>query len=201
MNNEMYYKGTTTIGIVCKDGVILGTEKRATMGNLIASRDTKKIYRIADKIALTTAGSVADAQRIARIVSVELRLYELQRKVPMSIKAVSTLISNVLWESRYFPYLIQLIIGGVDSTGPRIFSLDPLGGLLEERKIVATGSGSPVAYGVLEDRYEEEMDTEAGEELAIRALKAAMKRDSASGDGIDIVKITNEGYFERFVEI
>jgi len=201
MNNEGYYKGTTTVGIVCSDGVVLATEKRATMGNLIASRDTKKIYRIADRIALTTAGSVADAQRIARIVSVELRLYEIQRKSPMSVKAVSTLISNILWESRYSPYLVQLIIGGVDRIGPKIFSLDPLGGLLEEKKIVATGSGSPVAYGVLEDRYEERMSVDEGVELAMRALRAAMKRDSASGDGIDIVKITSEGYFEEFREI
>jgi proteasome beta subunit len=201
MNNEGYYKGTTTVGIVCSNGVVLATEKRATMGNLIASRDTKKIYRIADRMALTTAGSVGDAQRIARLASVELKLYELQRKAPMSIKAVSTLISNILWESRYFPYLIQLIIGGVDWSGPKIFSLDPIGGLLEEKKIVATGSGSPVAYGVLEDRYDDEMSVENGVDLAVRALRAAMKRDSASGDGIDIVRITQEGYFEEFREI
>lgn len=112
----------------------------------------------------------------------------------MTVGATVTLLSNILSGNRYFPYYVQLIIGGVDKKGPSIYSLDAFGGQLTEKKAVATGSGSPVAYGVLEDRYMDNMSVDEGVTLAIRALHMAMKRDSASGNGIDVVKITSKSY-------
>ncbi len=193
---DKVYKGTTTVGLVCRDGVVMATEKRATMGNFIASRRAKKIYRIADRVAMTTAGAVGDAQFLARLIAVEIKLYEVRKEEKPTIKAIATLLSNILNSTRWFPYFVQLLVGGIDKRGPSIYSIDLLGGAIEEIDIVATGSGSPTAYGVLEDRYSPEMTVDEGVELAVRAIHSAMRRDSASGDGIDVVKITEEGYFE-----
>jgi len=192
--DDMQYKGTTTIGLVCDKGVVLASEKRATMGHFIASKDAKKVYQIDDLVAMTTAGSVGDAQRLVKWMQVESRLYKMRREEPMTVKGIVSLLANILSGNRYYPYFVQLLVGGVDKNGPGIYSLDAVGGLIEEKKAVATGSGSPMAYGVLEDRYIEKMPIDEGVELAVRALHNAMKRDSASGDGIDVVKITTDGY-------
>jgi proteasome beta subunit len=192
--DNMEYKGTTTIGLVCDTGVVMATEKRATMGHFIASKDAKKVYQIDDLIAMTTAGSVGDAQRLVKWMQVESRLYKMRREEPMTVKGIVSLLANILSGNRYYPYYVQLLVGGVDKNGPGVYSLDAIGGIIEEKKAVASGSGSPMAYGVLEDRYEDNMPIDEGVELVVRALHNAMKRDSASGDGIDVVKITAEGY-------
>lgn len=194
MVNDKHYKGTTTVGIVCNDGVVLATEQRATMGNFIASKTAKKVYQIDDLVAMTIAGSVGDAQQIVRVMNVESKLYKMRRKESMTIKGITTLLSNMLSGQRYYPFMVQLLVGGYDKNGPSIYSLDALGGSIEETKAVSTGSGSPFAYGVLEDRYKENMTTEEGVELAVRALHNAMKRDSASGENIDVVVITKDKY-------
>ncbi len=194
--DNMEYKGTTTIGLVCDKGVVMASERRATMGHFIASKDAKKVYQIDDLIAMTTAGSVGDAQRLVKWMQVESKLYKMRREEPMTVKGIVSLLANILSGNRYFPYFVQLLVGGVDKNGPSVYSLDALGGIIEEKKAVSTGSGSPMAYGVLEDRYRENMPVDEGVELAVRALHNAMKRDSASGDGISVVKITAEGYFE-----
>lgn len=185
-------KGTTTVGLVCEDGVVLASERRASMGRLIASKRAKKIHQIDDTVALTMAGAVGDAQRLVRIIKAESNLYNLRREEPMGVKSTATILANVIG-GQFLPPIVQLIVGGIDASGGHIFSLDPGGGLLEE-KVLATGSGSPIAYGVLEDVYDEEIPTDEGRELAERALKSAMARDSASGDGYDIAIITEEGF-------
>lgn len=185
-------KGTTTVGLVCEDGVVLASERRASMGRLIASKRAKKIHQIDDTVALTMAGAVGDAQRLVRIIKAESNLYNLRREEPMGVKSTATILANVIG-GQFLPPIVQLIVGGIDASGGHIFSLDPGGGLLEE-KVLATGSGSPIAYGVLEDIYDEEIPTDEGRELAERALKSAMARDSASGDGYDIAIITEEGF-------
>ncbi len=194
--SDKIYKGTTTVGLVCRDGVVFATEKRATMGSFIASRRAKKIFRIADRAAMTTAGAVGDAQFLARLISVELKLYEIRKEEKPTIRAIATLLSNILNSTRWFPYFVQLLVGGMDKRGASMYSIDLLGGAIEEMDLVATGSGSPTAYGVLEDRYTHDMSIDECVELAIRAVYSAMRRDSASGDGIDVVKITKDGYFE-----
>ncbi|MCZ7384441.1 MAG: archaeal proteasome endopeptidase complex subunit beta [Candidatus Methanoperedens sp.] len=194
--DNMEYKGTTTIGLVCDKGVVMASERRATMGHFIASKDAKKVYQIDDLIAMTTAGSVGDAQRLVKWMQVESKLYKMRREEPMTVKGIVSLLANILSGNRYFPYYVQLLVGGVDKNGPGVYSLDAIGGIIEEKKAVSTGSGSPMAYGVLEDRYTPNMPIDEGVELAVRALHNAMKRDSASGDGISVVKITAEGYFE-----
>ncbi len=190
-------KGTTTVGLICRDGVVLASEKRATMGSFIASKAARKIYQVDDRMGLTTAGIVGDAQALVRLISVEARLYKTRRQEPMTVKAMTTLLSNVLNGQRMFPYLVQLLVGGIDREGPHIYSVDPFGGNTDEREIAATGSGSPIAYGVLEDKYSADISLEEGIALATQALRSAMKRDSASGEEIEIVTITKDMYKER----
>jgi len=189
-------KGTTTVGLICGGGVVLASEKRATMGSFIASRAAKKIYRVDERMGMTTAGIVGDAQTLVRLISVEAKLYKIRRQEPMSVKAITTLLSNVLSGQRMFPYIVQLLVGGIDRNGAHIFSIDPFGGNTDEKEIAATGSGSPIAYGVLEDRYSKGMPLEEGISLAIQALHSAMKRDSASGGDMQVVVIRKEKYEE-----
>jgi len=194
MKEERNFKtGTTTVGIVCKDGVVLAAERKATMGYLIANKKVRKIMKLADYIAMTTAGSVGDAQAIERYLKAEIRLYELEEEARMSTRAVATLLANILHSSRFFPYIVQLLIAGYDNK-PRLFSFDPSGSLIEEDEFFSTGSGSVMALGVLEDNYKKEMGVEEAKRLAVRAVKAAIKRDIASGgSGIDVAVIDKNG--------
>jgi proteasome beta subunit len=190
---KLALKGTTTVGVVCTDGVILSSDTRVTMGYFVAHKKGKKIYQIDDHIAMTISGSVADAQRVVEILKVNAKLYKLNNSRPMPIKAASRLVANLLFSARLAPLVAQILVGGVDSTGPHIFALDPFGSLTEE-KCVATGSGSPIAYGVLEDKYKEGAKIEEILPVVVRAVDSAMKRDIASGDSFDIAVITKEGY-------
>lgn len=185
--------GTTTVGLVCKDGVVMGSELRATMGTMIAHKITQKVFKIDEHLALTTAGLVGDAQLLTRYARAEAELYRLKTGSPMSVKAASTLMANILAGQRWIPYYVQLLMGGIDNEGNWVYSLDAAGGSIPD-KYVATGSGSPYAYGVLEDHYKDGMSTDEGVELAIRSIVMAMKRDAASGDGIQIARITKKGY-------
>ena len=186
-------KGTTTVGLVCKDGVVMAPEMRATMGNLIGHKTTQKLFKISDNMALTVAGLVGDAQMLARWLSAEVNLYELKTGSQMSLKASSTLMANIMNGRRYMPFWVQLLLGGIDSEGGHVYSLDAAGGAIPD-KFQTTGSGSPFVYGVLEDRFKENMTVKEGKELGVRALVAAMKRDSASGDGISMCVIDSGGY-------
>jgi proteasome beta subunit len=191
--NEELKKGTTTLGMVCKDGVVMGTEHRATMGTLIAHKTTQKLFKIDENLGLTVAGLVGDAQVLARYLSAEVELYKLKRNTSMSVKAASTLMANILSGRRYFPYWVALVIGGMDQDGGHVYSLDAAGGAIEDT-YVTTGSGSPYVYGVLEDNYKEGLSSTEGVDIALRALSAAMKRDAASGDGVDIAIINKKEF-------
>jgi len=189
---KLALKGTTTVGVVCTDGVILSSDTRVTMGYFVAHKQGKKIYQIDDHIGMTISGGVADAQYVVEMLKVNAKLYKLNNGRPMPINAAARLVSNVLFSARG-GLMAQILVGGVDTTGPHVFSLDPLGSLLEE-KCVATGSGSPIAYGVLEDKYKEGSTIEKVLPVVVRAVDSAMKRDIASGDNYDIALITKDGY-------
>lgn len=186
-------KGTTTIGMVCQEGVVMATEQRATMGTLIAHKTTQKLFKIDDNLGLTVAGVVGDAQTLARYITAEVELYKLKRGQPMTVRSAATLTSNILGGSRYYPYWVGLILGGVDREGSHVYALDMVGGAIPD-DYVTTGSGSPYVYGVLEDHYQKGLSVSEGIDLAVRGLHAAMKRDSASGDGYSVASITSEGF-------
>ena len=192
---KLVMKGTTTIGVVCKNGVILSSDTRVTMGYFVAHKRGKKIHKIDDHLAMTIAGTVADAQWTVDILKANAQLYKLTNHRKMPVSAAARLIANLLFSSRYYPLLTQVLIGGVDDTGPHVYSLDPLGSLTEE-KCVATGSGSPIAYGVLEDQYREDATVEELLPIVVRAVHSAMKRDAASGDSFDVAIIDENGFRE-----
>lgn len=192
-NPKILKTGTTTVGIVTKEGVILATESQATMGYLIATTKAPKIYEITPMIAMTISGSVADCQQIVRIVRANARLHELESGAPIPVRSVARLTANILFQNRLFPYISQLLIGGIDKAGAHLYSLDPLGSLLEESEFASTGSGSVIAYGVLESDYKKNMSIDKAIALARKAIDAARKRDAASGGEIQIVKITKNG--------
>ena len=188
---DKVFKGTTTCALTFDKGVIVAADKRATMGHFIAAKTVEKVHLIDDKIAMTMAGGVGDAQILARLVKAEIEIFKYTRGKAMSVKAVGTLLSNVLQGNKYFPYMVQLIVAGFDDK-PTIFDLDPFGGLLEE-KYVSTGSGSVTAYGILDEYYVEGMTRDDAARIAVRAINSAMRRDSATGEGIDVFVITKEG--------
>ena len=185
--------GTTTLGMVCKDGVVIATETRATMGTLIAHKETKKLYKIDSHMALATAGLVGDLQVLARYLSAEANLYRLKRDNKIPVKSAATLMSNILNQRKFYPYYVQLILGGFDSNGGHVYSLDAAGGAIPD-KYTSGGSGSPYVFGVLEDSYKEGLSVDDGIDLAVRAITAAYSRDSASGGMINVAVITKEGY-------
>jgi len=194
-SDQLALKGTTTIGVVCKDGVILASDTRVTLGTFVAHKRGKKVYKIDEHLAMTISGNVADAQRTVDILKANAQLYKLNTGRPMPVNSAARLIANLLFSARLAPMIAQVLVGGVDSTGPHVFSLDPFGSLTEE-KCVATGSGSPIAYGVLEDKYKEDRTIKDLLFVVVRSVDSAMKRDSASGDSFDVSVIDEKGYRE-----
>jgi proteasome beta subunit len=183
--------GTTTVGLVCKDGVILASDKRATMGYYIANKKTPKIHLISDYIGMTIAGGVGDAQALVRWMRAEIRMYELKHGRRITVEGAATLLANILSGNKYYPFFVQLLVGGVDEKA-RVFSVDMLGGVTEE-DITATGSGSPIAMGVLEEMYIKDGSVKDNAPIAYRAVGAAIKRDAGSGEGVDVLIITSHG--------
>ncbi len=193
--SQLTLKGTTTIGVVCKNGVILASDTRVTMGFYVAHKQGKKVYKIDDHLGMTIAGTVADAQRVVDILTANAQLYRINLNRPMPVSSAARLVANLLFSARYIPLSTQVLVGGVDVTGPHVYNLDPFGSLTEE-KSVSTGSGSPIAYGILEDRFREGMTTEEALPIIVEAVNAAMKRDVASGNNYNIIVIDEKGYKE-----
>ncbi|MEM2104306.1 MAG: archaeal proteasome endopeptidase complex subunit beta [Candidatus Bathyarchaeia archaeon] len=195
MVDKLTLKGTTTIGVVCRDGVILASDTRVTMGFYVAHKHGKKIYKIDEHLGMTIAGTVADAQRTVDLLTANAQLYKINMGRPIPVNSAARLVANMLFSNRYLPLITQVLVGGVDETGAHVFSLDPFGSLTEE-KCVATGSGSPIAYGVLEDKYKEGMTVEEALPIVVKAVNSAMKRDTASGDNFNIAVIDVKGFRE-----
>jgi len=193
--DEMAFKGTTTIGAISRDGVVLASDTRVTAGDLIVHKKGKKVYQIDDHIAMTISGLVADAQKTVEMLKANSKLYRLERKSPIPVSAAARLVANLFYSNRYLPFLAQIIIGGVDESGPHVFTIDPFGSIVEE-KCVATGSGSPVAYGVLEEMFHEGLPLKDVLRIIVKSLDSAMKRNVASGDSFDVSVIDFGGYRE-----
>ncbi|MBI5332628.1 MAG: archaeal proteasome endopeptidase complex subunit beta [Candidatus Aenigmarchaeota archaeon] len=193
MKQEIRETGTTTTGIICRDCVLIGSESKSTLGYLVSSKTAQKVYQIDNKIALTTAGGAGDTQAIVRMLKAEINIYKTMRHSEFTVNATVSLLSNMLQSSRYYPYMSMLIIGGHDKDGFHLWTIDPLGGA-EKDNCVATGSGSPFAYGVLEADFKENMTKEEGIRLLVKAIRSARERDVFSGGGIVIGVITKDGF-------
>jgi proteasome beta subunit len=184
--------GATTIGMVCKDGVVLASERRVSYGYFIMSKTGRKVFKLTDKVGAACAGIVADMQILTREVSAYLSIYAFERELSVTVRTAAKLMGSMLFERRYFPYLAQTIVAGIDESGPKLFVLDPLGSVIED-KFTAVGSGAEIAMGLLETEYNENMTVEEATGLVRKAVKAATARDIGSGEGLDMLVITNVG--------
>lgn len=189
MTEDTLKTGTTTMGFKVKDGVILASDQRATMNNLIAHSNVQKVYPLADNIGMTIAGVVGDAQLMVRYMQSEISIYSMKKGAPMSVTAAATLVASVIRQGFY----LGLIVGGYDKTGGHIYSIDGAGGYIEDR-YCSVGSGSNFALGVLEAGYKDDMTVDEGVDLAITALNSARRRDNCTGDGMLIAYIGPEGF-------
>jgi len=186
--------GTTTMGVVCENGVVLATESQATMGYLVATKEATKLYKITEQIGMTIAGSVADCQQIVKTLTALIAIRELEIARPMSVKSTAQLTAVLLFQNRMFPYYSALLIGGFDEEGTHLYSLDPFGSVIEEKNFTSVGSGSVVGFGVLEAGFKEKMTIKEGIDLVKRAIDAAKKRDIASGGKLQIATVTKKGF-------
>ena len=191
--NKGLKTGTTTVGLVTKDSVVLAADTRASMGHLAYDEEVNKIHQITDNVALTIAGSVGDALALVRHLRSHAKLFEIERETKITPKAIATYVSNILNSNRFYPFMVQFIIGGIN-TKPEMFDVDPSGGLLERKQFAVTGSGTELAMAVLDQNYKEGMTTEQGIELVKKAVNAAKKRDIYSGGiAVNILVIDKNG--------
>jgi len=201
-NSQTLKTGTTTVGLVCKDAVILGTDRRATMGYFVASKTADKLHKIQEHLYMTIAGGVADAMYLVDVLRAETALYQLKEEEPIKVKSAGKMLANILYQNKMYPFQVGLILGGVtEEEGPVLLNLGAYGSILPE-KFCAVGSGQNFSYGVLEAKYKDSLSISAGKEIIIKAVTSSIIRDMASGNGIDIAIIKKEGPAERdFISI
>ena len=194
-----YFPGATAVGISFNNGVLLASEQRVSFGNFLVNKNTKKTFVLTENVGAACAGMVADMNVLARQVAAlsKIRKMEIRRKVPTN--SVAKLMSVIMFERRYFPLLTQVIVGGYDDK-PRIYTLDPLGSLLPD-EYAAVGSGAEMALGILDAQYNSQMNEDDAKNLAIKSIIAAIQRDASSGDGIDILTISNRGKNEESLKV
>lgn len=190
---EKILHGTTTVGIKVSDGVVLCADMRASAGYFIANNNTMKIQKIANHAGMTMAGGVADAQNITDVLRYHANIHKVQKNENIPIRSLARLCSLLFHQNRGYPFIADILIGGYDKDGPALVNVDVFGSA-EEKKYVTTGSGSPVAYGVLEDEYRENLKVEEAKVIALRAVKAAIVRNIGTGDGINVAIIDKDGF-------
>lgn len=191
-----YYFGATAVGIKAKNGVVLTADKRMSYSGFIMSRNVRKVFVINDRIAIAVTGFYADISGLQRMLEAEIRYYEIRNNKRLPLKSVAKLLSSILYSYKLMPFYVETVVGGIDSDNePRIYVLDPVGAITEE-KFIATGSGATLALGVIEAEYNKNIDLDKASELALSAMRAAVGRDAGTGDGIDMVRIKKEGGYE-----
>ncbi len=196
MGEEPYMPGATTVGLVCKDGVLLASERRYSYGTFVMSKVAKKVFRITDNIGVACAGIIGDMQVLAREAHAYMNIYRYERGREATVKNAAKVMVNLLTGRRMLPYLTQTIIAGVDEGKPDLYVLDPIGSVLGD-KFAAVGTGAEVAMGVLESEYRDGLSVEEAKPIILRAVKSALARDISSGDGVDVMIITHTGIKEE----
>ncbi len=192
----MYGFTGTIVGVRCKEGIALASDTRGTAYYLVLSKRVRKVFKLEERIGAAVSGSSGDVQSLVSMLRAEANLYRLSHGRPISAKSLTQVASNMLHGRRVFPYIVAGVISGVDDDGPRLYFLDPVGGKLEEEKFASAGTGSTVAYGVLEQSYRDGMKLDEGAKLVAQSIKIAIERDAATGDKTVIALIDERGYRE-----
>ncbi|HUW90896.1 MAG TPA: hypothetical protein VMV43_10345 [Candidatus Nanopelagicaceae bacterium] len=200
MSQQIMVPGATAVGIKCKDGVVLGNDRRATWGYTVTNKTTQKLFKITDNVGMAAYGLIGDFQFVSRVLKAQAVLYELDANDKIGTKSVAKMVSNMLYSRKMAPLYTNLIIAGVDKEGPQVYTLDALGSLIPE-EFGATGTGMLLSMGILEADYKPDMSIEDGVKLVEKAIRNSIKRDAMSGNGIDLLIITIDGAEERRIEI
>lgn len=199
MSFDAYIPGATAVGITYKDGVVLGAERRITLGSFVVSKSGKKTFKVTETVGATCAGMVADMQNLVKEVGVYVKLKELEAKRQLAAPSVAKLTSVIMFERRFSPLLTQVILGGA-TPKPKIWVLDPLGSLLTD-EYASVGTGAEIATGVIEAGYAAGMSEKDARELTVTSIKAAIERDSMSGNGIDLLTLDKQGFREEAISL
>lgn len=200
--------GTTTVGIVCKDGLVIAADRRATSGYLVVSKKVEKIMKITDDIAVTVAGTVSDIQLVVKLIKAELKLKALRTGKINTVKEATNLLAGIVYNNiRKFsliPGISHFIVAGKDNDGLHMYDLSPDGSIEKIDDYVSSGSGSVIVYGLLEAVYKKGIPVKEAVELAVKGINSAIQRDIASGNGVDVYTITDKGVkkvFEKELKI
>lgn len=193
---QMYAFTGTVVGIRCEDGIAMASDTRGAAHYLVLSKRVQKIFKLEERIAAAISGGAGDIQSLVGLLRAEANLYRLHHGRPISAKSLSQMASNLLHGRRIFPYIVAGVISGFDDDGPQLCFLDPVGGKLEEEKFASAGTGSTVAYGVLEQSYRDGMSLIDGARLAAQSIRTAIERDAATGDKTVVALIDAKGYRE-----
>jgi len=194
-----FMPGATAVGISYVNGVILASEKRVSYGNFVVNKNTRKTFSVTNHVGAACAGMVADMQVLVRQVGALAKIRKLETRREVAPNSIAKLMSVIMFERRFFPLLTQVIVGGIH-TKPEIYTLDPLGSLLPD-EYASVGTGAEMALGILDDEYKPNMPQEKAREIAVKAIKSSIQRDSSSGDGIDLLLITNKGANEESLRL
>ena len=200
MAQQIIVPGACGVAIKCKDGVVLGNDRRATWGYTVTSKSTKKVFKITDYIGLAAYGLIGDFQILVKILQAQANLYLLEAGEKISTKSLGKLVSNYLYSRKMMPLYTNIIIAGIDKNDPKLYVLDALGSLMPEDYGTA-GTGMLLSIGILEAEYRPDMTVAEGEQLVEKTIRNSIKRDAMSGNGIDILIITKDGAEEKFIEI
>ncbi len=199
LKNQILKSGTTIVGIVCKNGVVMAADRQSTAGNIIMDKDSEKIVPVNKYLAISSTGMVSDIQRAIKYTAAELKLKELRSKSRPSVKQGANLLASIIYQSIRQPTMLQFIVGsivgGFNEDGTcELYSIDPSGGIKQIKDYDANfGSGMPFVLGFLERQYKKGMTVEDGVKLAIETIKSSTQRDTGSGFGIDVYSITKDG--------
>ncbi len=191
--------GATVVAIKCIDGVVVATDSLISWGTMILSEKGIKAFKLTDSIVLASAGLTSDYQMLVNRLRAQIKLYELNEKRRISVKALSKIVANTLYSRRLMPLYVQTVIVGVDEDGPALYTLD-MGGSLIPDEFTAAGSGTRTAYGVLENKYRPDLTVKEAEEIAISDVRASIARDIQSGGSIRVMTVTKDGVTEREVK-
>lgn len=190
-----FMPGATAVGITFSEGVVLAAEKRVSYGNFVINKNTKKTFLVTEHVGAACAGMIADMQVLVRQVGALAKIRKLETRRNVAPNSIAKLMSVIMFERRFFPLLTQVIVGGIIDK-PSIYTLDPVGSVLPD-DYAAVGTGAEMALGVLDSEFKKQNTQEKARELAIKAIKSSVQRDSASGDGLDVIVTTSSGHTEE----
>ncbi|MCK4996941.1 hypothetical protein KAS08_01435 [Candidatus Pacearchaeota archaeon] len=200
LKNNILSTGTSLVGIICKDGIVMAGDRKTTAGgHIVMSKNTQKVCPVNDYLVISGTGTASDIEVAKKLIRAQLKLKELRDKKKATVKEAANLIaaSNYrnIRQPSMIPFMAGLMVGGVDEDGKtELYSVEPAGSTMKVEDFDANfSSGMPYILGMMEKTYKKDLTMEEGIEMAIDAIKASSERDTASGCGIDVFKITKDG--------